>query len=75
MKKPRREKCRYCGRAITAADAEHARYWPFCSARCKMAELGHWLEGRYVISRPLDQAADDAAPPGPGGPKPPSNSS
>jgi endogenous inhibitor of DNA gyrase (YacG/DUF329 family) len=28
-----------------------------------MADLGHWFEGRYVISRPLDEAADDAAPP------------
>ncbi len=26
-----------------------------------MADLGHWLEGRYVISRQLDEVADDAA--------------
>jgi hypothetical protein len=28
-----------------------------------MAELGHWFEGRYVISRRADQVADDAAVP------------
>jgi len=27
-----------------------------------MAELGLWFEGRYVISRPVDQVADDASP-------------
>ena len=26
-----------------------------------MAELGHWFEERYVISRRTDQVADDAA--------------
>jgi hypothetical protein len=26
-----------------------------------MAELGHWFEERYVISRRPDQVADDAA--------------
>ena len=60
------ERCRYCKRPIRRTDAQHARYWPFCSERCKMAELGHWFEGRYVIGRPVDQVADDAALNGPG---------
>jgi endogenous inhibitor of DNA gyrase (YacG/DUF329 family) len=55
------ERCRYCKRPIQRTDAQHARYWPFCSERCKMAELGHWFEGRYRIGRPVDQVADDAA--------------
>jgi hypothetical protein len=25
-----------------------------------MAELGLWFQDRYVVSRPLDQVADDA---------------
>ena len=25
----------------------------FCSQRCRMADLGNWLGGRYTISRPL----------------------
>ena len=57
------ERCRYCDRTLDAADPGHAENWPFCSGRCRMAELGKWLEGKYVISRPLDQVADDAAPP------------
>jgi tRNA threonylcarbamoyladenosine biosynthesis protein TsaE len=35
---------------------EGGAYAPFCSARCRMADLGRWLGGRYVVSRPLDQA-------------------
>ena len=26
---------------------------PFCSERCKMADLGRWLDGDFVISRPM----------------------
>ena len=31
-------------------------YFPFCSERCKLIDLGRWLEGRYQI--PVE---DDAA--------------
>ena len=55
------ERCRYCGRRVSAADPEQKPFLPFCSERCKMADLGGWLEGRYVISRKLDEVADDAA--------------
>ena len=30
-------------------------YFPFCSERCKLIDLGRWLEGRYQI--PVDDAA------------------
>ncbi len=53
--------CRYCGRPLDPADDEHLRHWPFCCRRCRLAELGHWFGEAYVISRPADQVADDAA--------------
>lgn len=28
---------------------EGNRYFPFCSDRCQMIDLGVWLEGKYVI--------------------------
>lgn len=55
------ERCRYCHRPLNRADPDHERHWPFCGARCKTAELGLWFQDRYVISRPLDEVADDAA--------------
>jgi endogenous inhibitor of DNA gyrase (YacG/DUF329 family) len=32
--------------------------FPFCSARCRLIDLGRWLDGDYRIP------ADDDAPPG-----------
>lgn len=32
--------------------AEGAPHFPFCSERCRLVDLGGWLEERYRISRP-----------------------
>jgi endogenous inhibitor of DNA gyrase (YacG/DUF329 family) len=29
--------------------------FPFCSRRCRMIDLGRWLGGRYVVSRPMSE--------------------
>lgn len=29
---------------------------PFCSKRCKLADLAKWMRGDYTISRPIEQA-------------------
>jgi tRNA threonylcarbamoyladenosine biosynthesis protein TsaE len=44
-------RCPICGVKVDATQ----KTYPFCSDRCKMADLGRWLEGRYVISRPIEQ--------------------
>ncbi|MCC7144925.1 MAG: tRNA (adenosine(37)-N6)-threonylcarbamoyltransferase complex ATPase subunit type 1 TsaE [Phycisphaeraceae bacterium] len=44
-------RCPICGAKV---DLKQKTY-PFCSERCKMADLGRWLDGRYVISRPIEQ--------------------
>lgn len=41
--------CRTCGHAL-APDAPTA---PFCSDRCRMADLGKWFSGQYKITRPI----------------------
>ncbi len=30
--------------------------FPFCSDRCKKIDLGKWLDGKYLISRPIEQS-------------------
>lgn len=35
------------------ADAS-LRYGPFCSRRCQLVDLGRWMGGQYVTSRPID---------------------
>lgn len=44
-------RCRTCECAIDAT----APTAPFCSDRCRMADLGKWFGGQYKISRLLDQ--------------------
>jgi endogenous inhibitor of DNA gyrase (YacG/DUF329 family) len=66
MTRGRNERCRYCRRTLDPDDPQHRRHWPFCCERCRMAELGHWFEERYVVSRRADLVADDAGrAPGP----------
>ena len=31
---------------------EDAPFRPFCSQRCKLVDLGRWLDGTYQISEP-----------------------
>ena len=44
--------CPTCGERVDAdSDA-----LPFCSARCKLADLGRWFSGDFRISRRLEQS-------------------
>jgi endogenous inhibitor of DNA gyrase (YacG/DUF329 family) len=67
-------RCPQCRRALPDATlaqadqpaAERPAHRPFCSERCKMADLQKWLGGAYIIpGRPLDESelADLAADP------------
>lgn len=47
--------CPACGAELEVS--EGFRWRPFCSRRCKLADLGAWLDEAYKISRPL--RADD----------------
>jgi endogenous inhibitor of DNA gyrase (YacG/DUF329 family) len=58
--------CPICKRKIPA-DSGRQPYHPFCSPRCKLADLGSWLSGSYRISRPLsEEDLDEGVPPGVG---------
>jgi tRNA threonylcarbamoyladenosine biosynthesis protein TsaE len=46
--------CPTCGRMV----ADGAATAPFCSDRCRMADLGKWLSGAYSVSREI--APEDA---------------
>lgn len=34
---------------------EGNQFRPFCSARCKVIDLGNWLSGRYRVSTPVEE--------------------
>lgn len=39
--------CPTCGSAVAVPPA--VATFPFCSARCRMLDLGHWLDGSYAL--------------------------
>lgn len=42
--------CPICDAPVEAGSG----FWPFCSKRCRMVDLGRWLGGDYMISRPIE---------------------
>ena len=44
--------CPTCSKSITVTRKEEAPFRPFCCERCKMVDLGRWLDGTYVIHEP-----------------------
>lgn len=54
-------KCPRCGQGIRL-DATNP-WRPFCSRRCKLVDLGEWLDGRYRLpaeeSAPQDHSRED----------------
>lgn len=46
--------CVLCRRAPA-----HAPWTPFCSERCKLQDLAHWVDGRYrVPGEPVPQGPE-----------------
>ena len=50
--------CPICQGRITREHLDTSAYAPFCSERCRMIDLGHWLGGDYRIpGKGIDQDA------------------
>ena len=47
--------CPICKTAIEA-EPEAQPFRPFCSQRCKLADLDNWFSGAYRISTPMTPA-------------------
>ena len=62
-------KCPICKKEV-APDAE---FFPFCSERCKIIDLGNWASEKYVISTPIkpedSESDDDGSEPPPPEPR------
>lgn len=37
--------------------------FPFCSERCKLVDLGRWLDGQYQVPVAPDDEDESGAPP------------
>lgn len=52
--------CPICKKPVPEPSKGEKSYFPFCSDRCRLIDLGRWLSGKYQIAvRPDD---DDSAP-------------
>ncbi len=50
-------RCSLCGKPYEFhyIPGEHVGSFPFCSERCKMIDLGKWLDEEYCLSTPLPE--------------------
>ncbi len=55
--------CPGCRTVIRVERREDAPYRPFCSERCKMIDLGKWLDGTYAISEPISPSEPEQVTP------------
>jgi uncharacterized protein len=51
-------KCPTCGKDLPGSK-EAERWVPFCSERCRTADLGKWLDGAYRIGTPVSDVGDE----------------
>ncbi len=52
--------CPTCGKSVTwSADST---WRPFCSERCRLIDLGDWLDENHRISEPLLEDESDPPP-------------
>jgi endogenous inhibitor of DNA gyrase (YacG/DUF329 family) len=45
--------CPNCGKPVPWGP--DSRWRPFCSQRCRLIDLGEWIDGRYRVSEPTDE--------------------
>lgn len=55
-----RGKCPLCGQSFQTPDLESWPSFPFCTDRCRLIDLGRWIDGVYAI--PGSPAAEDDLP-------------
>lgn len=46
----KKRRCVSCNRPIEG----ESLFFPFCSERCRLLDLGHWLKGDYRIPAPKE---------------------
>jgi uncharacterized protein len=54
-------KCPKCGKEVRF---ENNLFRPFCSERCRLVDLGDWLDGAYHVPAVEDEEEDGKQEPG-----------
>jgi endogenous inhibitor of DNA gyrase (YacG/DUF329 family) len=53
-----RVRCPNCGRLVARFPAQAAPFFPFCSRRCKLVDLGKWFRGEHRIEGPPGEGTE-----------------
>jgi uncharacterized protein len=61
--------CPICKKPVPDAEPDRPACYPFCSERCKLIDLGRWLDGKYQIPVHGPQDDDEEINPNPPPPK------
>ncbi len=56
-------KCPNCGVEVPYASVADVPFRPFCSKRCKLVDLGKWLNEEYRISEEIPESDRSSASP------------
>jgi len=56
-----RLRCPICGSIVQLAECL-PRWFPFCSRKCQLVDLGRWLNEEYSITRPLVESDQGEEP-------------
>ncbi len=54
-----RGSCPICSKTIAVAKLDDLPSFPFCSDRCRLIDLGRWIDGAYAV--PASGSAADGA--------------
>ncbi len=57
---PKKHICPTCRKPFSSNQPESLPYFPFCSQRCQLIDLGQWFDGGYAIpsDTPSQQTQD-----------------
>ncbi|MCY2935256.1 MAG: DNA gyrase inhibitor YacG [Planctomycetota bacterium] len=47
--------CPICKKLFLFENLDNQPSFPFCSDRCKLIDLGRWIDGSYLITRELNE--------------------
>jgi len=47
-----RGRCPICDKSFAAPSLAELPFFPFCSERCRLVDLGRWIDGAYAVPGP-----------------------
>jgi endogenous inhibitor of DNA gyrase (YacG/DUF329 family) len=48
-----------CPTCKKETEKQDNKYFPFCSERCKLIDLGSWLDGKYILPENESPSRDE----------------